>query len=117
MVRFRDVSTIAVHRQIRREMRSFAAADYTVSRCSLSECWREAAALLLNIQEKYGHQPTLEQMERTLENQSRHLDEHSIVLRLTARGAPVGFALFYLRSVAPTDDYTDKITRRPVAAN
>ena len=28
---------------------------------------------------------------------------------------PFGFALFYLRSVAPTNDYTDKITNRPVA--
>lgn len=28
---------------------------------------------------------------------------------------PFGFALFYLRSVAPTDDYTDRVTRRPVA--
>jgi TRAP-type mannitol/chloroaromatic compound transport system permease large subunit len=28
---------------------------------------------------------------------------------------PFGFALFYLRSVAPTNDYDDKITRRPVA--
>src|SRR4051812_43872432 len=28
---------------------------------------------------------------------------------------PFGFALFYLRSVAPTADYSDKITHRPVA--
>ena len=28
---------------------------------------------------------------------------------------PFGFALFYLRSVAPSRDYTDKITARPVA--
>ncbi|MCW7537582.1 TRAP transporter large permease subunit [Aquabacterium sp. A7-Y] len=28
---------------------------------------------------------------------------------------PFGFALFYLRSVAPTEDYTDKVTRKPVA--
>ncbi|MBX3618577.1 MAG: TRAP transporter large permease subunit [Rhizobacter sp.] len=28
---------------------------------------------------------------------------------------PFGFALFYLRSVAPHDDYTDKITGKPVA--
>lgn len=28
---------------------------------------------------------------------------------------PFGFALFYLRSVAPTDDYTDRVTKRPVA--
>ncbi len=28
---------------------------------------------------------------------------------------PFGFALFYLRSVAPTDDYTDKVTNKPVA--
>jgi TRAP-type mannitol/chloroaromatic compound transport system permease large subunit len=28
---------------------------------------------------------------------------------------PFGFALFYLRSVAPTNDYTDKITKKPVA--
>ncbi|MEO8151465.1 MAG: TRAP transporter large permease subunit [Rhizobacter sp.] len=28
---------------------------------------------------------------------------------------PFGFALFYLRSVAPTDDYTDKVTGKPVA--
>jgi len=28
---------------------------------------------------------------------------------------PFGFALFYLRSVAPTNDYTDKITNKPVA--
>ncbi len=28
---------------------------------------------------------------------------------------PFGFALFYLRSVAPVDDYTDRVTRRPIA--
>jgi GntP family gluconate:H+ symporter len=28
---------------------------------------------------------------------------------------PFGFALFYLRSVAPTDDYHDRITKKPVA--
>ncbi|MEP7300095.1 MAG: TRAP transporter large permease subunit [Caldimonas sp.] len=28
---------------------------------------------------------------------------------------PFGFALFYLRSVAPTEDYDDRITKRPVA--
>ena len=28
---------------------------------------------------------------------------------------PFGFALFYLRSVAPVDDYTDKVTKAPVA--
>lgn len=28
---------------------------------------------------------------------------------------PFGFALFYLRSVAPHDDYTDKVTKKPVS--
>lgn len=28
---------------------------------------------------------------------------------------PFGFALFYLRSVAPHEDYTDKVTKKPVA--
>ncbi|HEY0857350.1 MAG TPA: TRAP transporter large permease subunit, partial [Albitalea sp.] len=28
---------------------------------------------------------------------------------------PFGFALFYLRSVAPTDDYTDRLTKQPIA--
>src|SRR6266498_2251486 len=28
---------------------------------------------------------------------------------------PFGFALFYLRSVAPVDDYTDRLTRRKTA--
>jgi TRAP-type mannitol/chloroaromatic compound transport system permease large subunit len=28
---------------------------------------------------------------------------------------PFGFALFYLRSVAPSEDYTDRVTRQPVA--
>ncbi len=28
---------------------------------------------------------------------------------------PFGFALFYLRSVAPADDYTDRVTGKPVA--
>ncbi len=28
---------------------------------------------------------------------------------------PFGFALFYLRSVAPGEDYTDRVTRQPVA--
>jgi TRAP-type mannitol/chloroaromatic compound transport system permease large subunit len=28
---------------------------------------------------------------------------------------PFGFALFYLRSVAPHEDYTDKVTKRPIA--
>jgi GntP family gluconate:H+ symporter len=28
---------------------------------------------------------------------------------------PFGFALFYLRSVAPQDDYTDRVTKKPLA--
>ena len=28
---------------------------------------------------------------------------------------PFGFALFYLRSVAPTNDYTDRVTTKPIA--
>ncbi len=28
---------------------------------------------------------------------------------------PFGFALFYLRSVAPHDDYTDKVTKKPIS--
>ena len=28
---------------------------------------------------------------------------------------PFGFALFYLRSVAPSEDYTDKVTKKPIA--
>ena len=28
---------------------------------------------------------------------------------------PFGFALFYLRSVAPNEDYTDKVTKKPIA--
>jgi len=28
---------------------------------------------------------------------------------------PFGFALFYLRSVAPHEDYTDKVTKKPIA--
>ena len=28
---------------------------------------------------------------------------------------PFGFALFYLRSVAPTEDYIDKLTKKPIA--
>jgi GntP family gluconate:H+ symporter len=28
---------------------------------------------------------------------------------------PFGFALFYLRSVAPSKEYTDKLTRKPIA--
>lgn len=28
---------------------------------------------------------------------------------------PFGFALFYLRSVAPTEDYTDRVTKKPIA--
>jgi TRAP-type mannitol/chloroaromatic compound transport system permease large subunit len=28
---------------------------------------------------------------------------------------PFGFALFYLRSVAPSDDYTDRVTKKPLA--
>lgn len=27
---------------------------------------------------------------------------------------PFGFALFYLRSVAPSEDYTDKVTKKPI---
>ena len=29
---------------------------------------------------------------------------------------PFGFALFYLRSVAPQEDYTDKVTKKPIKA-
>jgi TRAP-type mannitol/chloroaromatic compound transport system permease large subunit len=39
----------------------------------------------------------------------------SINMQTSFMHPPFGYALFYLRSVAPTKDYTDKVTRRPIA--
>jgi hypothetical protein len=39
----------------------------------------------------------------------------SINMQTSFMHPPFGYALFYLRSVAPAKDYVDKVTRKPIA--
>lgn len=70
-------------------------AGYHVSEQPLSECWTQLAALVANVQNKYGHRTTPRQMHRALERQVRFLDDESVAFTVRRRGEMVAAALRY----------------------
>jgi predicted N-acyltransferase len=80
---------------IRRELREFEGAGYTVEIGTLGPVVDEAAALLARLQKRYGHADTADDMRRYLASQAEALDPASVVFLLRRGGRLVGFALFY----------------------
>jgi uncharacterized protein len=69
----------ARRRRIAREMRVFEAAGWHVREERLGDCWSELAALLFQVQEKYGHAPNVDRYRALLRRQADLLDDVSVV--------------------------------------
>lgn len=80
---------------IRRELREFEGAGYTVKLRALGAVVDEAAELLARLQQRHGHSDTVDDMRRYLASQAEALDRASHVLALERGGRLLGFALFY----------------------
>lgn len=82
----------------RRELRTFAESGLRVVRTSLAEHVDTLGPLLANVQQRYGHAHSAEQMTSLLRRQAAHLQDRSVVFLCLAPGdeRPVGFCLGYL---------------------
>jgi predicted N-acyltransferase len=86
----------ARRQRITREMRGFAAAGWRVQEERLGDCWSELAALLFQVQEKYGHSPSVERYRTLLRRQADLLDDVSVVFGIREPdGRLVGALLAY----------------------
>ena len=81
--------------QVRREIDRFGAAGHRVDVGRLSECCQEAGPLLANVQRKYGHGSTPEEMTEQLRRQAAVLDEHSVVFQCRRGSSLVGYCLCF----------------------
>jgi uncharacterized protein len=102
------VAWLPAHRRysVRGEIRRFAQGGHQVSVGRLSDCYEEAGPLLANVQRKYGHGSTPDEMTQQLARQCAALDEQSVVFQLRHGARLVGYALcfvwadeLYLRTV------------------
>lgn len=83
---------------VRREINRYAASGLRTVRARLSAWTDTLGPLLSNVQRKYGHDHSPEQMTGLLHRQGEHLDERSVVflaLDPAAPDTPVGFSLAY----------------------
>jgi uncharacterized protein len=79
----------------RREMEQFRACAYEVRSGRLSECYEAAAPLLANVQQKYGHGSTPEEMRNLLGRQVATLDEQSVAFQLRRQDRLVAYSLCF----------------------
>ncbi|MGW3173931.1 GNAT family N-acetyltransferase [Streptomyces sp. NPDC001153] len=77
------------------EYARFLAAGYELGRQRLSECLDEVAPLLANLQAKYGHATTAEEIHRAFADQAACLDDRSVVFTARSGGRLVGAAVMY----------------------
>lgn len=82
--------------QVRREIDRFGAAGHRVDVGRLSECCDEAGPLLANLQRKYGHGSTPEEMTEQLRRQAAALDAHSVVFQCRRGASLVGYCLCFV---------------------
>jgi uncharacterized protein len=82
-------------REIRREMRRFAEAGYTVTTESLGDCGEEVAELHSNLQRKYAGDAAAEPARESVRGQAELLAEHSLVFAARRDGRLVAFALAF----------------------
>lgn len=78
---------------VRQERTSYAGDATQVLR--LSQCWEEAAPLVAAVQQKYGHDDTVDDCRAGLSRQAADLDDLSVVFALRRAGRLVATALFY----------------------
>ncbi|HXM57908.1 MAG TPA: GNAT family N-acetyltransferase [Candidatus Dormibacteraeota bacterium] len=81
--------------KVRREIRVFERAGYTVTEESLPDCWREAGRLIGQLQRKYGHAGSDERWLAGIRRQAEELGHAGVVFGCRAGGALVGFTLGY----------------------
>lgn len=88
---------LSSHRRIalKAEYARFRAAGYELDRQRLSECLDEAAPLLANLQAKYGHATTADEVHRTFTDQAACLDDRSVVFTVRIDGRLVGASVTY----------------------
>ncbi|MBL1118663.1 GNAT family N-acetyltransferase [Streptomyces sp. 110] len=81
----------------RRELRAFAESGLCIVRTTLAGHADALGPLLANVQQRYGHDHSAEQMTSLLRRQAEHLQDASVVFLCLAPGdnRPVGFCLAY----------------------
>lgn len=81
--------------RVRREMRLFERAGYTVGNERLTDCWYEAGPLVANVQQRYGHDDTPDSCRQGLRGQAEMLAGHDVVFTARRAGRLVALALHY----------------------
>lgn len=92
------LASVSAHRRrrIRREIAAFERAGWRSSVERLADCWREAAALIANVQRKYGEDETAEEVAVSLCRQADALVGHDVVFCCRDEaGRLAGVALMY----------------------
>lgn len=80
---------------VRREMRAFEAAGYTVRHLPLRECIDAVAPLAVSTEAKYGYIATVDEDVASLRHHERCLGDAAMVALCLLDGEPVGFSLYY----------------------
>ncbi|MBB5792924.1 GNAT family N-acetyltransferase [Streptomyces caelestis] len=81
--------------RLQREYARFLAAGYELGRQRLSECLDEVAPLLANLQAKYGHSTSAEEIHHEFADQATCLDDRSVVFTARCGGRLIGAAVMY----------------------
>jgi predicted N-acyltransferase len=85
-----------VRARIRTDRARFGQAGWSVRERNLDDCWRDAARLLEGLERRHDHtQRTLEQLERQLAGQAKHLADRSVVFTCEDDDGMAGIAVFY----------------------
>jgi predicted N-acyltransferase len=82
-------------RRLAREITVFSGAGYEVSQESPRDSWREAGALLGNLQRRYGHEGTDEVWQAIVGRQAEYLGDRGVLFACRSRGRLVAFSLGY----------------------
>jgi hypothetical protein len=85
-----------VRNKIRSDLARFAEAGWVLRERNLADCWQDAARLLDALQRKYGHhEKTLQQQERTIARQAKHLADYTVAFTCEDEDGIAGIAVFY----------------------
>jgi predicted N-acyltransferase len=82
-------------RTVRHDLAQFERSGFTVSMGRLSDWYERAGPLLANMQQRHGHQESVNEMTEYLEKQVADLDDISLAFLCHAGADLVGFSLFY----------------------
>ncbi len=85
-----------VRSKIRSDVARFAEAGWVLRERNLADCWQDAAWLLDALQRKYGHhEKTLQERERSIAGQAKHLAGQTVVFTCEDDRGIAGMAVFY----------------------